>query len=485
MPALRAIRLLQSVEAGITSGSALNVYLTDNGRLGEFANLLSTRGQTRRMATNQLTMDAIVLSAKAIDLVFTMALSNNDTAAAAVAASAVAMTTVTGNNNSLVNVLANPVSWALFNTSAYYETNVWDIIVSFAGLTKSNNTSLPAMMRNSIDVSTIAASPSAMSALMASPATFEYSQSSSIATGLYTDSTVAMNAIAGGSAAILAIVAASVELMADIVSRPSAFAIIANNAASVKAIAANDTGWNTFRAGAEFATYLKEIITAVAGLDGTHATVDAIIADAAALTAVVGNAKAVQALASSNAAMTTLANSPNIGIVLGSAIAMGVIGPNTTAMGSFLGVSGAWPGLFASSVAKGYIVASTALVNIVAANSALITYLGTIAVNNVSATGIPDGNATALQPFVASPALPAKLLTLKAKEVGIAATYSNYNFGGATATGSQAGATLSLSGTGPGGQPAHIAGYAGMTWNFQGIGVTAATLPIITYVDMT
>jgi hypothetical protein len=53
--------------------------------------------------------------------------------------------------------------------------------------------------------------------------------------------------------------------------------------------------------------------------------------------------------------------------------------------------------LFASSVAKGYIVASTALVDIVAGNAALITYLklypGSIC------DRYPDGNATSLQAF--------------------------------------------------------------------------------------
>jgi hypothetical protein len=47
-------------------------------------------------------------------------------------------------------------------------------------------------------------------------------------------------------------------------------------------------------------------------------------------------------------------------------------------------------------------------------------------------------------------------------------------------TGTQAGASISLTAAV---QLAHVAGYTNMTWNLQGIGVTA-TLPIITYVDM-
>ena len=255
---------------------------------------------------------------------------------------------------------------------------------------------------------------------------------------------------------------------------------------AITAISNSIAAWASFQAGPYFATNLPVVVANLVGISTiTYPTLSSIIADATALTKVAASKAAVQALASNSAAMDTLAVSSNISIILGSTIAMGVIGPNSTAMTSFLNASGAWVGLFSSSVAKGYIVASTALVNAVAANPALITYLNTIAIKNVSATGIPDGNPTSLQAFTASPALPAKLITLSAKEVGIAATYSNYNFGGSAMTGSQAGATLSLSGTGAGGQPTHIAGYTGMTWNFQGPGITAATLPIISFVDMT
>ena len=48
--------------------------------------------------------------------------------------------------------------------------------------------------------------------------------------------------------------------------------------------------------------------------------------------------------------------------------------------------------------------------------------------------------------------------------------------------GTAAGKEVSLTAAG---NLTHIAGYTGMTWDLQGIGVTAATLPIINYVDMT
>jgi hypothetical protein len=75
----------------------------------------------------------------------------------------------------------------------------------------------------------------------------------------------------------------------------------------------------------------------------------------------------------SSSAMNTLAVSPNIGSILSSTKAM-ALGPSTSSMSGFLNASGLRSGL-QSSVAKGYIVASTALVDIVAGNAALITYL--------------------------------------------------------------------------------------------------------------
>jgi hypothetical protein len=53
---------------------------------------------------------------------------------------------------------------------------------------------------------------------------------------------------------------------------------------------------------------------------------------------------------------------------------------------------------------------------------------------------------------------------LQAKEAGIAATFSPYNFGGTPMTGTQAGASISLTAAV---QLAHVAGYTNMTWNLQ------------------
>lgn len=478
MSTLRSLRLLGAVEAGTVSGAQLQTYLTDPGRSSEFSVLLASRGQSRRMAASSLTMAAIVGSSAATNIVFQAATSVTSAACQAVVSSSIAMYTVSNDIQSLTVLAANPISWALFNTSPYYETNVRTIIAHYAGVNPVSYPTVSSIMIDPTAMADVVDSNYAMNAVVSSPTTVSIMAGSATTMSLVADHPDAITIVARQTS-IMSIIANSSFAMTEINSRSAATAAIAAYPGAIAAIASVPSAWASYMAGPYFSANLA---TALANLIGvppaSYPTLSSIIADATALAKVAASKSAVQALASNSAAMTTLSNSPNIGIILGSSIAMGVIGPNTTAMGSFLGSSGAWAGLFASSVAKGYIVVSTALVDIVAANAALIAYLKTTAVT-VAATGIPDGNATALQPFAG---LPAKVLVLSAKEVGIAATYSPYNFGGSPMAGTQAGTTLQLTAAAT---LAHVAGYTNMSWNLQGIGVTAATLPIITYFDMT
>ena len=481
MPTLRALRLLNAVEAGTVTGTQLQTYLSDTGRASEFSSLLSSRGQSRRMAGSTLTMTAIAASLNASNIVFKAATTSTCAACQGVVASPIAMAAVAASIPSLSVLAANPVSWALFNSSSYYEPNIKVVVANYAGVTPANYASVDALIADSVSMAAIAAAPNAMAAVVASPNATTLMSANSAAMALVASNAVAIEIVAKQTAA-MSIIAGSPAAMSEINSRSAAVAKMALYPGAISAIAGSSTGWAGYMAGPYFAANLPTVLANLIGVSpGAFPTLSSIIASATALALVAKSTSATQALASNSAAMSALAVSPNIGIVLGSSIAMAVIGPNSTAMASFLGASGAWDGLFASSVAKGYIMASTALIDSIAGNSLLITYLKAKSVT-AAATGVPDGNASSQQAW---PGLPAKLITLSAKEVGIAATYSNYNFGGAAMTGSQAGATLSLSGTGPGGQPVHVAGYTGMTWNFQGVGVTAATLPIITYFDMT
>jgi len=478
MSTLRSLRLLGAVEAGTVSGAQLQTYLIDAGRASELSVLLASRGQSRRMAGSPLTMAAIVASPAGTDIVFKSATKEANAACAAVVTSAIAMSSVSNNAPSLQVVAANPVAWGLFNKSAHYESNIKPVLALYAGVTPAVYPTITALVADPDAMASIAGAPYAMSALVASPATTTIVAASSVSMALVANNAVAIDIVAKETA-VMGIIANSTPAMTEIVSRSIATNRMASYPGAISAIAASSGAWSRYLAGPFFADNLPLALANMIGVSpGTFPTLASIIASPLALGKVAGNTSAVQALASNSAAMSTLAVSPNIGIILGSGTAMAVIGPNTSAMGTFLGSSGAWAGLFASSVAKGYIVISTALVDAIAGNSALLAYLGGLA-KTAAATGIPDGVIGKFQPFTT---VPSKVLVLSAKEIGIAATYSPYKFGGGILAGTQAGKGLSLTAAAT---LTHVAGYSDMTWDLEAAGVTAATLPIVNYIDMT
>lgn len=477
MSMTRAFRLIGAIEAGTVTGAELESLLEDAGRASEFNVLLAMTGQARRMAASPLTMSVISASTKAIGIVYQQATAGRHEAVESVTNSVMGMAAAAASKPVLIALATNPVAWGYFKKSLHYDINLPSILANYANLPVVVDQTVTNLITNPVSMGDISANINAMRAVVASSVAIATMAGNAVAMAAVSDSQDAIKIVAEETA-IMSIIAASTTAMTEIVTREFAVNQMAINSGAIQAIAASPSAWAAYLAGGFFAANLPVALANLIGVSPTaFPSLASIIADPIALGKVAANKSAVEALASNSAAMTILANSPNIGIILGSTIAMAVIGPNTTAMGSFLGASGAWAGLFASSIAKGFIVASTALVNIVASNTALIDFLKTIAVTT-SATGIPDGNATSLQSFTG---LPSKVLTLTAKEAGIAATFSPYNFGGSLMTGSQAGATLSL--TSVANLP-HVAGYTSMTWNLQGIGVTAATLPIITYVSM-
>ena len=423
-------------------------------------------------------MEAITTSPTAINIIFEAATKETSSACQAVVVSPVAMYSVSNSIPSLEVLSANPVAWGLYAGSAYYETNIKTTLANLAGVDPVIYPTIKTIIEDPLSMAHIANKPAAMSAVVASSTTVAIMAADSVAMAMVAASPTAMT-ILSGKTSIFGAIANSAIAMSEIIAHAGAVTVLSNSAGSLVIVSNTSTAWTAFLQGPYFSANLPAIVANLVGISpAAYPSLASIIADPIALTKVAASKNAVTALAASASALTALSTSPNLGIMLGSSIAMSVLGPNSAAMSSFLSNSGAWAGLFSSSVAKGYMVASTDLVNAIAANAPLIVYLKTKAVTT-SATGIPDGNATALQPFAG---VPEKLLTLSAKEAGIAATFSPYNFGGSPMAGTQAGATLQLTAAS---SLVHIAGYTSMTWNLQGIGVTAATLPIITYVDMT
>lgn len=478
MSTLRSLRLLGAVEAGTVNSTQLQTYLTDAGRASEFSALLTSRGQSRRMAGSPLTMATIVSSPAAVNIIFKSATTATSIACQAVVSSQIAMVASANSIPSLVVLGANPVAWSLFSGSVYFEPNIKTILANYAGVVPANYPTIDSLITDSVSMGDISATPSAMSTIVSSIPTTTILAANASGMSMVSQNPVAIDIVAAKTS-VMGVIANSPIAMTEIVSRSAATNKMASYPGAIVAISKVPAAWASYLAGPFFSINLPLALANLIGVaPSNYPTLNSIIADASALALVAKNSQAVQALASNSAAMTSLAVSPNIGIILSSPIAMAVIGSNTSAMSSFLNYSGAWPGLFSSSVAKGYIVASTALVDLIAGNPALRAYLAGIS-KTASATGIPDGVVGAYQAFTG---IPAKVLVLSAKEVGIAATFSGYKFGGSVIAGTSAGTLIQLTAAS---SLTHIAGYSDMSWDLQGIGVTAATLPIINFVDMT
>jgi hypothetical protein len=479
MSTLRAVRLLNSVEAGLTDAAALQTILGDSGRLSEFSVLMSMRGQARRMAASAVTVDTLINCPIALDQVFTDTDLNNPVVAQAMLKKQTSMALVSADRNTLSIITGNPTSTGLLKASPWFETYIKQLIANLTpALVAGDYATVEVLVTTNSAMSTAFDSAGAVEVILASPTTFGYVAADFSIMTLLSDSSIAINLLVA-SASNMNIAAASVNAMDAIKTSTVAMPVVTGSATAMTAVAANDAAFTTLLSSTLFAANAKNALANLAGLTpGDYADVNAMIDSPTALTAIVASSKAVTVLASLSPALTYLATSANLGIVLNSSIAMAILGPNTTAMGAFLGNPDAWASLFASTAVKGYITASTGLVDIVAGNADLLTYLGTIAETPLRASTVPDGVSGTYQTFVG---MPAKILTLSVKEAGIAATYSTFNLSGATFAGTAAQEDLYVSSQVP---MVHVAAYSGVLWDFQGAGVTAATQPVVTYVDM-
>jgi hypothetical protein len=479
LTSLRAIRLLNSVEAGITASAALNTALSDSGRLSEFRVLMAMRGQARRMAASDVTVSTFIDSPIAISSIFGDTNIENPVTAIALLKHQTSMVLVVDDRNTLGIIMSNPTSAALLKASPWFEVYLRQIITHLTpALNPEDYTSTKNLVTNNAAMGVVFNFAGAVEVIIASPTTVELIAADLTIMANLVDSSVAVNLISE-SRPTMGIMTGEPNAMSSIAASAIAMPVMASSVVSMERIAANNTAFNTFLASPFFGANRKNAIANLVGLNANdYADLNAMIDDAAALTAIVGNAKASAAFAADANAISYLATSANLGIVLGSSIAMSVIGPNDTAMLAFLANSGAWATLFASGTVKGYIATSTTLVDSIAADSSLITYLTTLAVTETP-SAVPDGIIGTYQPF---PGAPAKVLVLKAKEAGIAATANTYQLSGSAYAGSSANETLLLTSTS---ERTHVAAYSDLAWDLIGIGITAATKPILTYVDMT
>ena len=118
MPMVRAMRMLNAIEAGTLTGAQLETLLTrDRGRLAEFNQLLQLRGQVRRMAASSTAMQAIVASSTAMQAIAASstamdAVWASNVAADAVLTSSVGREAVYNSDIALARLQANPTQIA-------------------------------------------------------------------------------------------------------------------------------------------------------------------------------------------------------------------------------------------------------------------------------------------------------------------------------------------------------------------------------------
>lgn len=163
MPMVRAMRLLNSIEAGVLTSAQLETLLADAGRLAEFKSLMQMRGQVRRIAASSTALAVVMGSPSAF--------------AAVVSSSAAAMAVV-AVPTALTALLSNATAWATFLASSTAMTalaaNLIAMTTVAANLTvmtalAANKTGLLACWNSETALSALRSSSTALTALLASP----------------------------------------------------------------------------------------------------------------------------------------------------------------------------------------------------------------------------------------------------------------------------------------------------------------------------
>lgn len=479
MPVLRSLRTLNALESGTLSPAGLEARLTDAGHLAEFTNLLSTRGQTRRMAANSLTMSAIVGSQHAHTAVFGAATSSNSTACQAVVNSSAGAAATAGSISTIAVVAANTTSWPIFSSGIYYEVNVKNVIANLSGVNPATYPTVSSIINDPSAMGLVAASDYGMAAVVASVPSVSILAADGVAMGIVANNTSAISTVAKKTA-IMSTIASSTAAMTEIIGLSGSTSVVSSEAGAIQAIAANPTAWAAFKAGSYFAANVKAVVVnLVGGTPSNYADMGAVISDSSILGLVANSTSAVEALLADSSAITTLASHVNLTVITSSATAMAVVGADTGVMTTLLNTPSAIPALFASSAAKGAIVSSSALVAVMESNDTTKAYLA-----GISVTATPASTRSATTSYDDTfDGIPSKVLVIGMRANNIGAIAANYDFDGSTVSGSNPGfGNIALKGTVT---ESTFTGYIDPTWTVAGIGATAAVSPVWTYVDMT
>ena len=170
MPMIRAMRMLNAIEAGTLTGEALETLLaSDPGRLAELNVLLGMRGQARRMAASSTAMTAVVASSTAMT-----AVAASSTARAAVYASPTALAAIDASPTGLVAWVVvpaglNPGDYADMTAVAASSTAMTAVIASSVAMTAviASSTARLAIWESDTALAAIQASNTAVTTMMA------------------------------------------------------------------------------------------------------------------------------------------------------------------------------------------------------------------------------------------------------------------------------------------------------------------------------
>lgn len=134
MPMIRALRLLNAIEAGTTTGAQLETLLSsDPGRAAEFGVLCGIRAQVRRMLAAATTMTAIFGSSTATGVFAgnptSLLLAVQDATYGLMLVSSTAAKMGIFNSDSALSALASsPTALSLFRTSSQYVVRTSNVV---------------------------------------------------------------------------------------------------------------------------------------------------------------------------------------------------------------------------------------------------------------------------------------------------------------------------------------------------------------------
>jgi hypothetical protein len=252
-------------------------------------------------------------------------------------------------------------------------------------------------------------------------------------------------------------------------------------AAMTTLIAANSAAWTKYKASPYFTDNLVATICSLTGLAPvSYPTVTDFAASSAALTAIVGSAAATEALSTSSGILSEIITQGHIGIILGSSTAMTYFGTEA-GLSTMLANSATHSSIFgpaSGAAARAAILQSTALVDQMAANSAIAAIIGATTVTAIP-TNLRAGTTSTNEPFGG---FPDKFIAIGLRANNIGAIAANYNFAGNPAAGTGATTTIGLKGTVT---ESVFFGFTTGNWTVAGIAATAAVSPEVTYYDMT